>query len=239
MKVDILAFGSHPDDVELGCGGSILSAISKGLKVGIIDLTKGELGTRGTPEIRKKESEMASEILGVSFRKNLGFKDGFFVNDKEHQLKVVEVLREHKPSIIFCNAVKDRHIDHPKGSKLVSDSCFLSGLSKINTNYKNSKNQSPWTPKQIYHYIQWFDLKPDILIDISEFQEKKIKAIMAYKSQFYNPKSTEPNTPISSKSFIDSIKQRDQNFGRISGVDAAEGFTVEKPPVVKDIKGIM
>lgn len=239
MKVDILAFGSHPDDVELGCGGSILSAISQGLKVGIIDLTKGELGTRGTPEIRKKESEKASEILGVSFRKNLGFKDGFFINDKEHQLKVVEVLREHKPSIIFCNAVKDRHIDHPKGSKLVSDSCFLSGLSKINTNSKNSKNQLPWSPKQIYHYIQWFDLKPDILIDISEFQEKKMKAIMAYKSQFYNPKSTEPNTPISSKSFIDSIKQRDQNFGRISGVDAAEGFTVERPPLVKDIKGIM
>ena len=130
MKVDILAFGSHPDDVELGCGGSILSAISQGLKVGIIDLTKGELGTRGTPEIRKKESEKASEILGVSFRKNLDFKDGFFINDKEHQLKVVEVLREHKPSIIFCNAVKDRHIDHPKGSKLVSDSCFLSGLSR-------------------------------------------------------------------------------------------------------------
>ena len=239
MKVDILAFGSHPDDVELGCGGSILSAISQGLKVGIIDLTKGELGTRGTPEIRKKESEKASEILGVSFRKNLDFKDGFFINDEEHQLKVIEVLREHKPSIIFCNAVKDRHIDHPKGSKLVSDSCFLSGLSKINTNSKNSKNQLPWSPKQIYHYIQWFDLKPDILIDISEFQEKKMKAIMAYESQFYNPKSTEPNTPISSKSFIDSIKQRDQNFGRISGVDAAEGFTVERPPVVKDIKGIM
>jgi len=239
MKVDILAFGSHPDDVELGCGGSILSAISQGLKVGIIDLTKGELGTRGTPEIRKKESEKASEILGVSFRKNLDFKDGFFINDKEHQLKVVEVLREHKPSIIFCNAVKDRHIDHPKGSKLVSDSCFLSGLSKINTNYNDSKNQSPWTPKQIYHYIQWFDLKPDILIDISEFQEKKMKAIMAYESQFYNPKSTEPNTPISSKGFMDSIKQRDQNFGRISGVDAAEGFTVERPPVVRDIKGII
>ena len=239
MKVDILAFGSHPDDVELGCGGSILSAISQGLKVGIIDLTKGELGTRGTPEIRKKESEKASEILGVSFRKNLDFKDGFFINDKEHQLKVVEILREHKPSVIFCNAVKDRHIDHPKGSKLVSDSCFLSGLSKIKTNYKNSKNQLPWTPKQICHYIQWFDLKPDILIDISEFQEKKMKAIMAYKSQFYNPKSKEPNTPISSKSFIDSIKQRDQNFGRISGVDAAEGFTLERPPVIKDIKGII
>ena len=239
MKVDILAFGSHPDDVELGCGGSILSAISQGLKVGIIDLTKGELGTRGTPEIRKKESEKASEILGVSFRKNLDFKDGFFINDEEHQLKIIEVLREHKPSIIFCNAVKDRHIDHPKGSKLVSDSCFLSGLSKINTNYNNSKNQSPWTPKQIYHYIQWFDLKPDILIDISEFQEKKMKAIMAYESQFYNPKSTEPNTPISSKGFMDSIKQRDQNFGRISGVDAAEGFTVERPPVVRDIKGII
>ena len=239
MKVDIIAFGAHPDDVELGCGGSISSAVSQGLKVGIVDLTKGELGTRGTKEIRKKESEKASEILGVSFRKNLGFKDGFFVNDKAHQLKVIELLREHKPSIVFCNAVKDRHIDHPKGSRLVSDSCFLSGLSKIKTNYKNSINQSPWTPKQVYHYIQWFDINPDLLIDISDFQVKKMKAIMAYKSQFYNPKSTEPNTPISSKSFIDSIKQRDQNFGRISGVDAAEGFTVERPPVLQDFKAIM
>ena len=239
MKVDIIAFGAHPDDVELGCGGSISSAISQGLKVGIVDLTKGELGTRGTKEIRKKESEKASEILGVSFRKNLGFKDGFFVNDKAHQLRVIELLREHKPSIVFCNAVKDRHIDHPKGSKLVSDSCFLSGLSKIKTNYKNSINQSPWTPKQVYHYIQWFDIKPDLLIDISDFQEKKMKAIMAYNSQFYNPNSKEPNTPISSKNFIDSIKQRDQNFGRISGVVAAEGFTVERPPLIQDFKGII
>ena len=239
MKVDIIAFGAHPDDVELGCGGSISSAISQGLKVGIVDLTKGELGTRGTKEIRKKESAKASEILGVSFRKNLGFKDGFFVNDKPHQLKVIELLREHKPSIVFCNAVKDRHIDHPKGSKLVSDSCFLSGLSKIKTNYKNSTNQSPWTPKQVYHYIQWFDINPDLLIDISDFQVKKMKAIMAYKSQFYNPNSKEPNTPISSKNFIDSIKQRDQNFGRISGVVAAEGFTVERPPVIQDFKGII
>ena len=239
MKVDIIAFGAHPDDVELGCGGSISSAISQGLKVGIVDLTKGELGTRGTKEIRKKESEKASEILGVSFRKNLGFKDAFFVNDKAHQLRVIELLREHKPSIVFCNAVKDRHIDHPKGSKLVSDSCFLSGLSKIKTNYKNSVNQSPWTPKQVYHYIQWFDIKPDLLIDISDFQEKKMKAIMAYKSQFYNPNSKEPNTPISSKIFLDSIKQRDQNFGRISGVVAAEGFTVERPPVIQDFKGII
>ena len=134
MKVDILAFGAHPDDVELGCGGSICSAISQGFKVGIVDLTNGELGTRGTPEIRKKESNEASEILGVSFRKNLDFKDGFFVNDKEHQLKVVEVLREHRPSIVLCNAIKDRHIDHPKGSELVSDASFLSGLSKIKTN---------------------------------------------------------------------------------------------------------
>tara|TARA_B100000945_G_C20288590_1_gene552235 strand:- start:101 stop:820 length:720 start_codon:yes stop_codon:yes gene_type:complete len=239
MKVDILAFGAHPDDVELGCGGSICSAISQGLKVGIADLTKGELGTRGTPEIRKKESEKASEILGVSFRKNLGFKDGFFVNDKKHQLIVIELLREHRPSIVLCNAIKDRHIDHPKGSKLVSDSCFLSGLSKIKTNDKNSINQLPWTPKIIYHYIQWFDIEPNLLIDISDFQEKKMKAILAYDSQFYNPKSDEPNTLISSKNFLESIKQRDQNFGRISGVIAAEGFTVERPPVIKDFKGII
>lgn len=239
MKVDILAFGAHPDDVELGCGGSICSAISQGFKVGIVDLTNGELGTRGTPEIRKKESNEASEILGVSFRKNLDFKDGFFVNDKEHQLKVVEVLREHRPSIVLCNAIKDRHIDHPKGSELVSDASFLSGLSKIKTNYKNSKNQPPWTPKHVYHYIQWYDIEPNLVIDISEFQEKKMRAIMAYNSQFYNSKSKEPNTPISSKSFLESIKQRDQNFGRISGVVAAEGFTVERPPVIKDFRSFI
>lgn len=239
MKVDILAFGAHPDDVELGCSGSICKAISQGLNVGIIDLTNGELGTRGTKEIRKKESEKASEILGVSFRKNLDFKDGFFVNDREHQLKVIEVLREHRPSIVFCNAVEDRHVDHPKGSKLVSDASFLSGLSKIKTYNKKSKNQLPWTPKQIYHYIQWYDIQPDLLIDISDYQETKLRAIMAYNSQFYNPKSKEPNTPISSKNFIDSIKFRDQNFGRISGVFAAEGFTVERPPVIKDFKGII
>ena len=239
MKVDILAFGAHPDDVELGCGGSICKAISQGLKVGIVDLTNGELGTRGSPEIRKKESNKASEILGVSFRKNLGFKDGFFINDMKHQLKVVEVLREHKPLIVFCNAVKDRHIDHPKGSRLIVDSCFLSGLLKIKTNYKNSKDQFPWTPKQIYHYIQWYDVEPELLIDITNFQEKKMKAIMAYNSQFYNPESNEPNTPISSKNFIDSIMYRDQNFGRISGVVAAEGFTVERPPLIKDFKGVI
>lgn len=239
MKVDILAFGAHPDDVELGCGGSICSAISQGFKVGIVDLTNGELGTRGTPEIRKKESNEASEILGVSFRKNLGFKDGFFVNDKEHQLKVVELLREHRPSIVLCNAIKDRHIDHPKGSELVSDASFLSGLSKIKTNYKNSKNQPPWTPKHVYHYIQWYDIEPNLVIDISEFQEKKMRAIMAYNSQFYNSKSKEPNTPISSKNFLESIKQRDQNFGRISGVVAAEGFTVERPPVIKDFRSFI
>ena len=239
MKVDILAFGAHPDDVELGCGGSICSAISQGFKVGIVDLTYGELGTRGTPQIRKKESNRASEILGVSFRKNLGFKDGFFVNDKEHQLKVVEVLREHRPSIVLCNAIKDRHIDHPKGSKLITDASFLSGLSKIKTNYKNSTNQPPWTPKNVYHYIQWYDIEPNLLIDISDFQEKKMKAIMAYDSQFYNPKSLEPNTPISSKNFLESIKQRDQNFGRISGVVAAEGFTLESPPLIKDFSSLI
>ena len=239
MKVDILAFGAHPDDVELGCGGSICSAISQGFKVGIVDLTYGELGTRGTPQIRKKESNKASEILGVSFRKNLGFKDGFFVNDKEHQLKVVEVLREHRPTIVLCNAIKDRHIDHPKGSKLVSDASFLSGLSKIKTNYKNSSNQPPWTPKNVYRYIQWYDIEPNLLIDISDFQEKKMRAIMAYDSQFYNPKSLEPNTPISSKNFLESIKQRDQNFGRISGVVAAEGFTLETPPLIKDFSSLI
>ena len=168
MKIDILAIGAHPDDVELGCSGTIAKEIANNKKVGILDLTKGELGTRGSAEIREKEANDAAKILNVAFRENLNFKDGFFKNDEEHQLKLIQVIRKYKPDIILCNAIDDRHIDHPRGAKLVIDSCFLSGLKKIVTEY-NNKEQEPWRPLNIYHYIQWKNLKPDFVVDISNF----------------------------------------------------------------------
>ena len=222
MKVDILAFGAHPDDVELGCAGSILSAIAEGKSVGIVDLTRGELGTRGDAKTRDREAESSAAILGVSFRKNLGFRDGFFVNDEAHQLEVIKLIRMHKPTVVLCNAIDDRHIDHPKGSKLVSDACFLSGLIKIDT------QQEAWRPKQVYHYIQWKDIEPDFVVDISPYIDQKMESIRAYKSQFFDEKSIAPQTPISSQNFLDSVRYRAQNLGRLAGVDAAEGFTTER-----------
>ena len=205
MKLDILAFGAHPDDVELGCSGTIAKEISLGKKVGIIDLTRGELGTRGSVEIRNSESAKASQILGVSVRENLDMRDGFFVNDEAHQLKVIEMIRKYQPEIVLCNAIDDRHIDHGKGSKLVSDACFLSGLRMIETE-SNGEKQSAWRPKVVYHYIQWKNLEPDFVVDISDFMEVKMQSILAYGSQFYDPNSKEPESPISSKNFLDSVK---------------------------------
>lgn len=227
IKLDILAFGAHPDDVELGCSGTIAKEISLGKKVGIIDLTRGELGTRGSAEIRDKEAKKAAEILGVSVRENLGFRDGFFVNDEKHQLEIIKMIRKYKPEIVLCNAIHDRHIDHGKGSKLVSDACFLSGLRKIETEL-NGENQQAWRPKVVYHYIQWENIKPDFVVDISDFMQNKIDAVMAYDSQFYNPDSKEPVSPITSKNFLDSITYRAQDLGRLVGVDFAEGFTTER-----------
>lgn len=227
MKLDILAFGAHPDDIELGAGGTIAKAIAEGKKVGVIDLTKGELGTRGTAETRKIEAENASKILGLSVRENLGFADGFFVNNKEHQLEIIKMLRKYKPEIVLCNAIDDRHIDHGKGSKLVSDACFLSGLLKIETMH-NGINQEKWRPKHVYHYIQWKNIEPDFVVDISNYMNIKQKAVDAYQTQFFNIKSNEPETPITSKSFIDSVNYRARDLGRLVGVDYAEGFTVER-----------
>ncbi|MCL6296070.1 bacillithiol biosynthesis deacetylase BshB1 [Jejuia spongiicola] len=227
MKLDILAFGAHPDDIELGCGGTIAKEIANGKKVGIIDLTRGELGTRGTEKTRNDESKAAAKILGVSVRENLGFADGFFVNDMKHQLEVIKLIRKYKPEIVICNAVDDRHIDHGKGSKLVSDACFLSGLIKIETSVDNEP-QNKWRPKQVYHYIQWKNLEPDLTVDVSDFIDVKMKAVLAYKTQFYDKTSKEPETPISSKNFTDSIKYRARDLGRLVGVEYAEGFTVER-----------
>ncbi|MUU78396.1 bacillithiol biosynthesis deacetylase BshB1 [Winogradskyella endarachnes] len=227
MKLDILAIGAHPDDVELSCGGTLAKEVANGKKVGIVDLTRGELGTRGTAETRDVEASNAAKILGVHARTNLRFADGFFVNDKTHQLELIKSIRYYRPEIIICNAIDDRHIDHPKGSQLVSDACFLSGLKKIETIYKN-EIQEPWRPKVVYHYIQWKDLEPDLVVDVTGYMQKKIDSVLAYKTQFYNPDSKEPETPISSKNFTDSVEYRARNLGRLVGVEYAEGYTVER-----------
>ena len=237
MKLDILAFGAHPDDVELGCSGTIAKEIALGKKVGIIDLTRGELGTRGSVEIRNSESAKASEILGIAVRENLDMRDGFFVNDEAHQMKIIQMLRKYQPEIVLCNAIDDRHIDHGKGSKLVSDSCFLSGLRMIETSL-DGENQAAWRPKVVYHYIQWKNLEPDLVVDISGFMDVKMESILAYSSQFYNPNTNEPESPISSKNFLDSVKYRAQDLGRIVGVDYAEGFTVERYLTVNSLSDL-
>lgn len=228
MKLDILCIAAHPDDIELACSGTVAKEIANGKKVGILDLTRGELGTRGSAEIRDREAAVSAKILGVSVRENLAFADGFFVNDKAHQLEVIKKIRQYQPEIILCNAVDDRHIDHPKGSDLASDACFLSGLIKIETEF-NGKKQDPWRPKQVYHYIQWKNLEPDFVVDITGFMDKKMASVEAYQTQFFNPKyEGEPDTPISSKNFTESIEYRAKDLGRLIGVEYAEGFTVER-----------
>lgn len=236
MKLDILVFGAHPDDAELGAGATIAKATAQGKKVGIVDMTRGELGTRGTPEIRDQEAEKAAKILGIAVRENLEFADGFFVNDKNHQMAVIQMLRKYQPDIVLCNAIEDRHIDHAKGSKLVSDACFLSGLVKVDSKLPGDDEwQQAWRPKQVYHYIQWKNLEPDFVVDVTGFIDKKMEAISAYASQFYDPKSKEPNTPISSKNFTDSIAYRARDLGRLVGVEHAEGFNVERHIGVKNL----
>lgn len=238
MKLDILAFGAHPDDVELGCGGTLAKEISLGKKVGIIDLTRGELGTRGSAEIRDSESARASEILGVSIRENLKFRDGFFLNDEKHQLEAIKMIRKYRPEIVLCNAVDDRHIDHQKGSSLVSDACFLSGLRMIETEL-NGEKQEAHRPKVVYHYIQWKNIEPDFVVDISGFMEKKLAAVFAYDSQFFDEKSNEPVTPIATKNFQESIEYRAKDLGRLIGVEYAEGYTVERYAAVNSLSDLI
>jgi bacillithiol biosynthesis deacetylase BshB1 len=238
MKLDILAFGAHPDDVELGCGATIVKEIANGRKIGIIDLTRGELGTRGTSKTRDAEANEAAKILGVQVRENLEFADGFFVNNEQHQLEIIKTLRKYQPDIVLCNAIDDRHIDHGKGSKLVSDACFLSGLIKIETKVEG-KLQTQWRPKAVYHYIQWKNIEPDVVVDVSGFMDEKIKAVLAYKTQFYNPDSKAPETPISSKNFTDSIDYRAKDLGRLIGTEHAEGFTVERYPAVESLFNLL
>jgi len=238
MKLDILAIGAHPDDVELGCGASIAKEIKLGKKVGILDLTRGELGTRGSAGIRIKEAINAAEILGVEVRENLGLADGFFKNDKINQLEIIKIIRKFKPEIILCNAIDDRHIDHSKGSKLVSDACFLSGLLKIETKLNNELQQA-WRPKHVYHFIQWKNIEPDFVVDVTDFITIKINAVKAYSSQFYNPKSKEAISPITSKNFLESIEYRAKDLGRLIGTDYAEGFTTERYVAIKSFDNLI
>lgn len=227
MKLDILAIGAHPDDVELSCSATIAKEIERGKVVGILDLTRGELGTRGTAEIRDKEAADAAKILGVAVRENLEFSDGFFVNNVAHQLEIIKVLRKYRPEIVLCNAVDDRHIDHGKGAQLVADACFLSGLRKIET-ILDGNSQDAWRPKNVFHYIQWKNLTPDLVVDVTGFMDKKLESVKAYRSQFFDEKSDEPETPISSSNFLESITYRAKDLGRLIGAEYGEGFTVSR-----------
>lgn len=228
MKLDILAFGAHPDDVELGCSGTISKAVASGKNVGIVDLTIGEMGTRGTIETRAKEADASAKLLGVAFRENMNFKDAFIFNDEYHQRKVISVIRKYAPEVVLCNAVSDRHTDHAKAAELVSHACFLSGLQKIETLDDNGALQEAFRPHHVFHYIQWDDLTPDIVINITGHLDKKMAAIKTFKSQFYDPQSNERDTPISSLNFLESVASRAKNMGRLINKEAGEGFTTKR-----------
>jgi bacillithiol biosynthesis deacetylase BshB1 len=234
MKLDILAFGAHPDDVELGCAATLAKEISKGKKVGIVDLTRGELGTRGTVAVRTQEAMNAAKIIGAVLRENMGFEDGFFINDKAHQMAIVEVIRKYQPEVVLCNAVDDRHLDHPKGSQLVSDACFLSGLRKITTEEAGIP-QAAWRPAQVYHYMQWKNTQPDFVVDVTGFMDVKERAVKAHASQFFDPNSKEPESPITSQNFINSVLYRANDLGRMIGVESAEGFSTERYVAVRQL----
>ena len=234
MKLDILAIGAHPDDVEMSCGATLAKEHDSGKSIGIIDLTRGELGTRGSAELREKEAKAAAEILGVKIRENLELPDGFIANDKDSKMKLIRRIRHYQPDIVFCNAVDDRHIDHAVASKLVSDACFLSGLRKIETQVEGNFQQA-WRPKLVLHYIQWKDLTPDIVIDVSGYMEKKLEAVFAYKSQFYDEDSNEPTTPISTKNATESLRYRNRNLGRLIGTEYGEGYVTERYPAVSSV----
>ena len=227
MKLDILAIGVHPDDVELSCAGTILKHIELGKTVGILDLTLGELGTRGNATIRTQEAMRAASILGVSVREQLNMADGFFENNETNQRLIIEVIRKYQPELILCNAISDRHPDHGRAAKVTADACFYSGLLKVETK-ENNTIQKPWRPKAVYHYIQDNFIEPDFVIDVTAYNDKKMESIMAYSSQFFDPNSKEPQTPISSKNFIDYINAKARLFGRSINVDFAEGFTVNR-----------
>jgi bacillithiol biosynthesis deacetylase BshB1 len=238
MKLDILAFAAHPDDIELSCSGTLMKHISAGKKVGIVDLTQGELGSRGTIETRYAEAEAASSIMGIHVRVNLKMADSFFVINEENKRLIVEQIRKFQPTIVLANAVEDRHPDHGKAARLVSDACYLSGLRKVVTS-SNGMVQNAYRPKAVYHYIQDRLIIPDFVVDVTDYYDRIMDSIKAYKTQFYDPASTDPQTPISGEEFIDFIKGRMLQFGRPIGVRYAEGFTVERTPGVADLMDLI
>lgn len=239
MKIDILAVGVHPDDVELSCCGTLLSHIAQGKTVGLLDLTRGELGTRGSADLRDKEAAASAAIMGAKFRKNLRMADGLFQYSPKNIIKIIEVLREHQPEIVLANSLDDRHPDHGRAAKLTADACYYSGLSKIETFDKNGQLQEKWRPRAIYHYIQDKNLSPDFVVDISDFIDKKMECIWAFASQFHSPKADEYEgeapTPISGADFMAFIKSKGRVFGRSAGFEFAEGFNVGRTPGVKDL----
>ncbi|MEO5967910.1 MAG: bacillithiol biosynthesis deacetylase BshB1 [Ferruginibacter sp.] len=238
MKLDVLAFGVHPDDVELSCSGTLLVEKKAGKKVGVVDLTRGELGTRGTADTRESESKASTQILELDARENLGLADGFFKNDEEHQLKVIYAIRKYKPEVVLCNAPEDRHPDHGRSAELVSDASFLSGLMKIKTE-DNGVEQNAWRPKYVLNYIQDRYLKPDFVVDISEVFEQKLESIKAYKTQFFQEGSGGVQTYISSPEFLESVIYRYKMFGKMIGVEYAEGFISKKILGIKSLESII
>jgi bacillithiol biosynthesis deacetylase BshB1 len=234
MKLDILAIAAHPDDVELGCAGTLLVHMRAGRKAGIIDLTRGELGTRGSADLRDQEAAAAGKILGLSARENMRFADGFFQNNREHQLKLIAAIRRYQPEIVLTNAIHDRHSDHGRGSTLVSESCFLSGLIKIET-FDGEKKQDAWRPRAVYHFIQDQFIVPDLIVDVSDVWDQKVESIRAYKSQFHDPQSAEPETHISRPDFLQFIEARAMEYGHSVGVRYGEGFTRERNIGVKNL----
>lgn len=239
MKLDILVLAAHPDDAELGTGGTIAKHISLGNKVGIVDFTRGELGTRGTVETRQEEAEKASKILGISARQNLGLRDGFFVDSEQDQLKVVQAIRTFQPNIVLANAIRDRHSDHGRGSSLATNACFISGLAKIITHDSEGNQQQAWRPRALYNYIQSDLIMPDFVVDISKFWNVKMESIMAFKSQFHDPDSSEPETYISSPAFLKKIEARAIEFGNAIGAQYGEGFTVQRFIGVNDLNDLL
>lgn len=236
MKLDVLAFGAHPDDVELSCSGTLLKLKEEGSKVGVVDLTMGELGTRGTVDTRKKESDASSKILNIDVRENLDLGDGWFENNQENKLKVIQAIRKYQPTIIFANAIDDRHPDHPRAAKLLNEAFFLSGLKKIETQ-DNGITQDIWRPKHLFHYVQYRYVKPDFVVDVTPYYETKMKAILSFKSQFYEP-GKKSDTLISSKKFLDFIKGRSHEMGSSIQVEHGEGFTSAVPLQI-DLKTLL
>ncbi|MFT6828169.1 MAG: bacillithiol biosynthesis deacetylase BshB1 [Roseivirga sp.] len=234
MKLDILALAAHPDDVELSSSGTLLKAIMNGKKAGIVDFTRGELGTRGTPEIREQEANESAKILGLVARENLGFRDGFFKNDEEHQLEVIKMIRKYRPEIVLANAYDDRHSDHGRASQLSKEACFLSGLKNVHTQL-DGMEQEAWRPKLVYHYIQSIPSQPNFIVDVSAVWETKVASIKAFASQFFDPNSSEPNTYISSPEFMKMVEARAIHYGHEIGVKYGEGFNVERMAGVEDV----